>query len=238
VSVGSAGTSGRRRGRVGVLRLDTRFERFARDIGGTEGLPFDVVHETLPGVTALQATEGDEDILPDLVAAAGRLADRGVEVITTSCGFLVLYQQALAACLPVPLISSSLLQIPALARILPARQKIGVLTFNGETLSSRHLLAAGAPADTPVSGLPHHGAFRADILGGPPATTEQRLEEARQAMRHLLECNPAVVAVVAECTNIAPYSVTLAREFGVPVFDLVSQIEWFLSGLAGRKNGP
>lgn len=224
-------------GPVGVLRLDTGFRRYPRDIGGTEGLPFPVIHENLPSVTARVATEGTRDVLPDLVAAAERLVARGAGVITTSCGFLVLYQETLGARLPVPLVSSSLLQVPVLARIHPAG-RIGVLTFNGATFGAAHLRAAGADPDTPFAGLPHDGVFRADILGGPPASTEQRLDEARRTMRDLLAKAPDIVAVVCECTNLAPYAAELSRAFELPVYDLVNHLEWLRSGDAGVVAAP
>jgi hypothetical protein len=62
---------------------------------------------------------------------------RGAAAITTSCGFLVRYQAALQAALPVPVWTSALLALPLLDRP-------GVVTVDGDALGAAHLLAAGA----------------------------------------------------------------------------------------------
>ena len=53
--------------------------------------------------------------------AARALEAEGADGIATSCGFLALFQEELAARLSVPVATSSLLQIPLIERLLPAR---------------------------------------------------------------------------------------------------------------------
>jgi hypothetical protein len=48
-----------------------------------------------------------------------RLVDEGADAISTSCGFLVLFQQALRTRSPVPVWTSSLLLLPSLQAALP-----------------------------------------------------------------------------------------------------------------------
>ena len=71
------------------------------------------------------AARDPERIVPAVDAArwlapftqAGRaLADDGCIAIATTCGFLARWQEALAAALPVPVLTSALLQVPLVAR--------------------------------------------------------------------------------------------------------------------------
>src|SRR3546814_16362954 len=63
----------------------------------------------------------------------------GATLITTSCGFLVTAQKALAEALPVPVVTSSLLQIPQVQASLPPGRRVGVLAYDARRLSIAQL---------------------------------------------------------------------------------------------------
>src|SRR5207237_10404176 len=87
------------------------------------------------------------------------LAAAGAGGLITTCGFLVLHQRELAARLPVPFASSSLLQLPVLERALPTGRRPGVITIDAASLTREHLFAAGADPETPVAGVDPAGEF-------------------------------------------------------------------------------
>ena len=58
-----------------------------------------------------------------------------MKALTTTCGFMVLFQQALAAELPVPVFTSSLLQLPFIERALGRGDRIGILTADAANLT-------------------------------------------------------------------------------------------------------
>jgi hypothetical protein len=214
---------------IGILMLDTGFERFPGDVGHPNTWPFPVRFRTVAGASAAQATTlSDDALLAPFLAAGRELVREGATGIATSCGFLVLYQRALAAALPVPVATSALLQIPSLATTMAGR--IGVLTFDPVSLGPAHLACAGAPADTPVAGLRPDSAFRADVLGGPASSFATREAEV-VAARRLREATPDVGAVVLECTNFAPHAAAIRAALGLPVYDIVTGLTWFEAGL-------
>ena len=57
------------------------------------------------------------------------------------------------------------------------------------------------------------------------------------AARRLIEEHPDVAAIVLECTNMAPYAADIQRETGLPVFSIVTLINWFQTGLQPRNFG-
>ena len=89
---------------------------------------------------------------------------------------------------------------------------------------------------TPIGGLPPGSEFRRAIATGdasvPYATWR---DEALAAAGALLAAHPGIGAIVCECTNLPPYSAAIERRFGVPVFDIITLVEWFQAGLKPRR---
>ncbi|HEY7741612.1 MAG TPA: aspartate/glutamate racemase family protein, partial [Burkholderiales bacterium] len=54
------------------------------------------------------------------------------------------------------------------------------------------------------------------------------------AGKELVTRHPDVGAIVLECTNMPPYSAALQQEFGLPVYDIYTMINWFHAGLRPR----
>src|SRR5215510_11888351 len=103
-------------GFLGVLMLDTRFPRVPGDIGNPATFAVPVRHRIVAGASPQRVVrEGDPALLAPFLDAARALVAEGAAAITTSCGFLVEYQAALQAELPVPVWTSSLLKLPELA---------------------------------------------------------------------------------------------------------------------------
>lgn len=220
---------------LGLVVLDTQFPRVAGDVGNPDTFAFPVLYETLTGIEPADAVRDavDRAELVDAVAdAAARLVARGARGIATSCGFLAILQRELAARCTVPVATSSLLQVPIVERLLPAGSRVGIVTAEARSLSRAHLDAVGVAPDTPIAGMPEGGSFARTFL-------ENRSEYDRRAVqdeviaagRALVADNPAVRAIVLECTNLPPYARALYEAVGLPVYDVRSFLIWFQAGL-------
>ena len=98
---------------VGILMLETRFPRIPGDIGNGETWPFPVLYKVVKDASPNRVVaERARGLLPAFLAAAKELVDLGAEGITTSCGFLSLFQAELAGHVGVPVATSSLMQVP------------------------------------------------------------------------------------------------------------------------------
>jgi Asp/Glu/hydantoin racemase len=222
---------------LGILMLDTAFERHPGDIGNPASFTFPVRYARVAGASARAITQlSDDRFLEPFTLAAYDLVARGVDGIITSCGFLALYQPALAARLPVPIATSALLQVAWVARLIPPTQRVGVITFDADSLQSMHLAAAGAPPDTPVIGLATDGCFRRAVLGDAAADSySARESEAVAAAEHLLQQYPDIGAIVLECTNLVPHAAAMQAAVRRPIFDVITLANWFHAGLASRR---
>lgn len=223
---------------LGILVLDTRFERLPGDIANALTWPFPVQFTVVRGVSPQRVIGGDPaDYLPPFFKAIDDMVALGVDGITTSCGFLAATQKQLAAYSPVPIAATSLLQIPLVQSLLPRGKRVGVICADKAKLTPDHFDGVGAPRDLPVAELPEHGVIRPNMKNGVTKVDYAAQEaEVLRVVEEFLAGDSGVGAIVAECANLGPYSARVAREFNIPVYDIVTLIDWFHAGLRPRRH--
>ncbi len=223
---------------LGVIMLETRFPRIPGDIGNGASWPFPVLFKVVAGATPERVVlQGAQGLLPDFIAAAQELVAMGAEAITTSCGFLVIFQKEIAAAVGVPVATSALLQVPWVEALLPPGRRVGVITASKASLTPAHLAAAGMAPDTPVAGVENGRELfrvlvRQDKHDLDTAAAEQDMLDAGRA---LVAAHPEVGAIVLECTNMPPYAAALQAALGLPVHDVISLGTWLQGGLRPRR---
>jgi hypothetical protein len=221
-------------GFLGILILETRFPRPPGDVGNPEtfaraGIP--VRFATVAGASPARIVQAtDPDLLGPFVEAARRLAAEGARMISTSCGFLARYQVELAAAVPVPVWSSSLLQCRRFARP-------GIVTFDRQALGAVVLSAAGVAEGTPVEGLEPGCELHRRILADDAALDSEAAErDVVAAAARLVARHPSVTDIVFECTNMPPYRHAVARATGRSVHDIETLLIGAWAGLP-RESG-
>lgn len=215
--------------RAGILMLDTHFPRIPGDAGNPVTWPFPVEFETVSGVGVELATRERDPSRYErpFIDAALRLERRGVSLVTTSCGFLILMQDRLQAALRVPALTSSLLQVPWISAFLEPHAKIAIITFERPSLSPAHLWAAGInPSRVVIAGL-EGTAFHATIALDSAVLDEERARHDHVDLaRRLIAQHPEIEAFVLECANMPPYAPAIREATGLPVYDITTLINW------------
>ncbi|MBV8934963.1 MAG: aspartate/glutamate racemase family protein, partial [Alphaproteobacteria bacterium] len=121
---------------VGILMLETRFPRIPGDMGNAETWPFPILYKVVPGASPRRVVcEKAAGLLDEFLVGADELVRHGADGITTTCGFLSLYQREIAAHVRVPVATSSLMQVPFIERVLPPGKRVGVLTVSAANLT-------------------------------------------------------------------------------------------------------
>jgi hypothetical protein len=215
---------------LGILMLDSKFQRFIGDIGNAETWPFPVQYKIVHGAVPNKVVDtiNNRDLFQNFADAADELVADGVDGITTTCGFLALYQQELAAHCSVPVATSALLQVPMVARILPKGKRPAILTFSANSLTAQHLGAVGIDPQTPVIGMPSTSEFQRAIRDGDDSVPfEVFKKEILDVAEQMIENDRSIGAIVCECTNLTPHSYEINRRLAVPVFDMVTLVHWF-----------
>jgi Asp/Glu/hydantoin racemase len=224
---------------LGILMLDTAFPRIPGDLGCADTFPFPVRHALIPGAHVDAIVHGRRDAwLAPFIDAGHELAREGCTGIATTCGFLVRWQSAFSRACPVPVLTSSLLQLPLVQATLPAGKRVGVVTYSADDLDSDVLQAAGAAPDTPIVGVDPGGYFAQTIRHGSASLDRRRMEaDTVAAARHLIEAHPGLGAIVLECANMPPYAKAVGRATGLPVFDAANLVSWFYAALIHGAGG-
>ena len=222
---------------VGILMLETRFPRIQGDMGNALTWPFPVAYRVVRGASPdLVVRHRAEGLLDSFIAAGRDLVEQGVDGITTTCGFLSLFQDDLTNALSVPVATSSLMQAPLIERLLPPERRVGIITICAAALSPEHLTSAGVDPATPVVGTDDGEAFSHAILDDQPTLdVEAARRDLMAAGAVLTERHPEVGAILLECTNMMPYAADLRAAYGLPVYSIYSFVQWFQAGLLPRR---
>ena len=215
-------------GFLGVVMLDTQFPRPEGDIGHPSAFGVPTRRCVISGAWPDKIVQSGAGLRKGRVVApilqlVRRLAQDGAKAITTSCGFLVLLQKEMQAQVKVPVITSSLLQLPGL---LVLHAKVGVLTISSSKLGVEHLRAAGVPrermADVVMQGVDAKSEFATAILGNrPEMDIEKAGAEVVAAAVALKQRETLLTCVVLECTNMPPYRAAIEAATGMKTWALV-----------------
>ncbi len=218
---------------VGILMLDAQFPRIPGDMGNARTWPFPVLYRIVRNASPdLVVRQGAEGMLGAFIDAARELVKDGVDGITTNCGFLSLFQDELAEAVPVPVATSSMMQVDMVNRILPAGKRAGILTISASTLTDEHLRKAQVPDGTPIGTTESGSEFTTAILENAlTLDVDKARDDNVEAALALQAGNPDLGAIVLECTNMCPYAADIQQATGLPVFSIVTFINWFQAGL-------
>ncbi len=219
---------------IGILMLDTIFPRIVGDIGNASTFPFPVRYKVVRSATPLRVVEENDDrLLEKFIDSARELEAEGVVAITTSCGFLAIYQQELAATVSIPVFMSSLLQVPLVEKLLAPAREIVIVTANRTQLLSRNLTGVGIlDRKYPIVGLEDKVEFYSTfVLQKPILDLEKLMGEMEEAANEVKNNFPNAGAVVMECTNLPPFRHIFRQVTGLPVFDITMLAEYIYAGI-------
>jgi len=210
---------------IGILLLDTIFPRLLGDVGNPKTFPFPVIYEKVQGAIPMRVVkERDGCLLPSFIEGAKALERRGVKAITTSCGFLAIWQKEIASAVDIPVFTSSLLQVPWAYQITGRRGRIGVLTADVSSLTEVHFQGVGA-AGIPmvVRGLNPKGEFYRVYIGNNPNIDVSKAgREMVAEASALMNEHPDISGLVLECANMPVFGKAVRDTVNVPVFDIVT----------------
>ncbi len=220
---------------IGILVMDARIERIPGDVGNPATFPFAVTCRTVAGATLKRLiSERDRSLLDPFIAAGWELVRQGARALTTSCGFMILFQEELSREFPVPVFTSSLLQLPFIQATLRPQDRIGIITADASNLTLEHLQRAGGNVDRiTVAGLESQPKFREAIFAETGRIDRQGVaSEVVEQARRMVAADPLIATILFECANLPPYAAAVQKAAGLPVYDIVTMIRHVHAALA------
>lgn len=225
---------------VGIILLDADFPRPRGDVAHGATFRFPIHYEVTSGASVPLAVERSAaGLLPAFVDSGKKLLARGASVLSTSCGFLAIYQRELADALDAPIATSTLLQLSLALRTLPSDARLGLLTVNAQTLGEAHFRGVGITEQElsriTVFGMESSEHFYNVVVGDKgPLDVNVAEREVVSACETAISEDPAIRALVFECNNLSPYSNAVRRATRLPVWDSTSLVNWLHDGIAGE----
>ena len=208
---------------LSLLQLDTGFPRIAGDIGCRDTfraeLDIHVLEELSVARVVTPAPQAD-----DMDRLGAVLAGTQGDVITTSCGFLSVWQDQLAALAPAPFVSSALHALPSILKRYEASD-LAILTFDAATLRSPAFAPSLHGFDGPVAGLADGSHLKQVIAEDLPRLDAARAEAEITDLVAGLVARHRPKALLLECTNLPPYKPALAAQFDLEIFDILTLID-------------
>ena len=211
---------------VGILLLDEIETHVPGDTAHAGSYDFPVLFKVVPGATAYKVTTGDPVVRDDVVAAARELETMGVRAISSNCGFMLHHQEAVARAVGVPVMLSSLLQLPIAAHTVGSTGRIAILTAFTDRLTREVLEKSAMPMQTAycVNSIQDTAEFQSLAEKDLDTTAfGARVLEATQA---LFDEYDDIGAILLECALYPPYAKALRQKFQVPVFDFVTLVNY------------
>jgi hypothetical protein len=219
---------------LGILMLEGKMADVPGCMACEATFPYPVVRKVVRGSKTPLSAEEAWAMLPLYVEAARELEQEGVAAITANCGLIALMQKELAATVRVPVVTSALLMVPDLHRLVGGR-RIGILTFFTHAVGERNYNASGwSSQDIPVAlgGVGESEAWLTFLRTKevPPELREQMTADLLATVRGMLAEHPDIGAFVSECTMLPACLQAVREEVGVPVYDVLTQLDLAMSG--------
>jgi hypothetical protein len=219
---------------LGILMLEGKMADVPGCMACEATFPYPVVRKVVRGSRTPLSAEEAWAMLPLYVEAARELEREGVAAITANCGLIALMQKELAATVSLPVVTSALLMVPDLHRLVGGR-RIGILTFFTHAVGERNYNASGwSSHDIPVAlgGVGEHESWLTFLRTKevPPDLRVRLTADLLGVVRGMLAEHPDIGAFVSECTMLPAALQAVREEVGVPVYDILTQLDLAMSG--------
>lgn len=205
---------------VGVLTSDEPGVFAPGELQNAESFDFPVLYEAVTGLN--RGPEADAALGERVAAAARDLESRGVRALIGADASLLAFQREVAQAVRVPVMLSSLLQLPLIDHVLPAGRAIGVLAVDE---------AAARRAISDQRLTPHRRAIAVSGVEAPAGGDAAGLKERTvAAARALCAREPDIGGIVLEGGRMCRHARAVHDATGLPVFDALSMTRFLKAG--------
>jgi aspartate/glutamate racemase len=224
---------------IGILILDAAYPCIPGNVGNASSFHFPVRYKVVKGASIDRLLKKrDMTLLESFINAALELQEEGVKAITGACGFMALFQREVSDVVEVPVLLSSLLQVPFIYQILNRKRKIGIVTADSKSLTPDHFISIGVSDEIPlvIRGMEDQKEFREAVLEEKGSLDSDLIEnEVLSVAKELVTNNPDVGAILLECSDLPPYAHAIQVEFNLPVFDFTTMIQYVHTALVREE---
>jgi len=222
--------------KLGVVRLDYNYPPAKGDSDCPASFGYDVFFRVVPGLTFEMAQAGKftEAVERNFAEAIKYLELKGANAITGDCGFMMAFQVLARKIATRPIFMSSMVQCPIIASAFDPKEKILVLTANGQTLKPQKevlLNSCGFDVDEDrflIFGCQDIPGFDAVAKGEAVPLDIVQPGIVKMTME-ILKKQPLIQGILLECTELPPYADALRAATGLCVWDAITAADFYIN---------
>ncbi|MGM0213713.1 aspartate/glutamate racemase family protein [Enterococcus sp. AZ109] len=219
---------------IGIIAVDLKYPKLPGNVANATTFSFPVLYEVV-AFEIEQLFAGAAEIEAQIVAAARKLEKAGVRAIVGACGYFGHFQQVVADSVDIPVFLSSISQVPLIKLSLKKSQKILTLVASGEDVTSEFFQQSGADlADCVICEIGSLKSFAPIRWGKTELDNQQLIKDLVGTVNEQLAANPAIGAVLLECSDLPPYACGIQQATGLAVFDFITLINWVYTAVVQR----
>lgn len=221
---------------LGVIRLDYDYPPSLGEIDCAESFDYDVYYKVVPGLTYEMCKSG---MLLSKVeyrfkkAIRWLVKEKKVSVISGDCGFMMYFQSIAREVTSIPIVMSSLCQLPMIQCAFATTVEIVILTANSKSFYALHSTIQAECGIDSRDGR-YHVIGCEDVDGLDAVDFKEKVDSERVepgVVRKALEALdrfPETKVFLLECTQLPPYADAIRVETGQPVFDSITACNAFM----------
>lgn len=228
---------------IGILRLDYNYPPAKGDIDHPDSFNVDVFYRVVPGLTFEMCQSGTmtTTVKNNFKEALLYLEnEKKVNVITGDCGFMMYFQEYARQLTHLPVLLSSLTQLPSIFNCISKKDEIIIMTANSKSLEPmRKLIIKDNELDYSnnrinIIGCEDVPGFEAVSLGNKVDINKCTKGIVKKSL-NAIKKYPNSKVILLECTELPPYSDSIRKETKLPVFDAITNVEFLISGFKDNK---
>ena len=218
---------------IGIICLETTHALLPGNVQHARSYSFPVIYEAVSVDDPWRVMRGEPALLPPILAAARTLRRRGVRAICGACGSFGFYQREIAAALDVPVFLSPLMLVPLILAGLAPDRRIGIVAGSAALIDQRLFDACGVADPTRLAMAPMADCSEfANMVAGRPLDVALLRAQLGEVVDQLVRREPALGAILLQCSDLPPFAADLQAVTGLPIFDMTRMIAWVAGAVA------
>ncbi len=216
---------------IGIIAINLIYPKLPGNVANATTFAFPVDYEVID-LEIEQLFEADLRAVEQIVEAARKLEARGVRAIVGACGYFANFQHQVQAAVNIPVVMSSLAQLPLISVSLRVDQKVAVLVADIKGATPALLENVNAKSNNvifvDIGSLPEFHAIRYGETSLDNGALQRALIWRTQ---EVVKDHPEIGAILLECSDLPPYAAAIQASIGLPVFDFITLINWLHQSL-------